>query len=307
MTRQAEGSPLRSVPGSVRSGLNRKQLLLLLLLTLGALLVHGYHPWAEDAEIYVPGVEKLLHSELFPLGAEFFQSHASLTLFPNLLAALVRATHLPLEQVLFFMHLASIFLLLLACWDLSGKCFADPRARWAGVGLIAALLTLPVAGTALYIMDQYVHPRNLVAFASIFGIARVLDKKYVQAALFLAFAAAIHPFMSVFPIFYSFLLVAMEKVDLRLASLASLLPFGITFEPPSKAYHEVALSHPSHYLLRWQWYEWLGIIGPLVILWWFSRMARSRQRRNLDVLCRALIAYQLICAVAALSLSISGR
>src|ERR1700730_10083176 len=111
----ARKPPGGSVADPVRSGLNRKQLLLLLLLTLGALLVHGYHPWAEDAEIYLPGVEKLLHSELFPFGAEFFQSHASLTIFPNLLAALVRATHLPLEQGLFFVHLASIFLLLLAC------------------------------------------------------------------------------------------------------------------------------------------------------------------------------------------------
>jgi hypothetical protein len=307
MTRQVEGPPVSSVPGSVRGGLNRKQLLLLLLLTLGALLVHGYHPWAEDAEIYIPGVEKLLHSELFPFGAEFFQSHASLTLFPNLLAALVRATHLPLEQILFFVHLASIFLLLLACWELSGKCFADPRARWGGVGLIAALLTLPVAGTALYIMDQYVNPRNLAAFASIFSIARILDKKYVQAALFLILAAAIHPFMATFGLFYSVLLVATERLDLRFAGFASLLPFGIAFESPSKAYHEVALLHSFHYLLRWHWYEWLGIVGPLVILWWFSRVARSKQWRNLDLLCRALIPYQLICTVAALALSIPAR
>ena len=34
---------------------------LLLLLTAGALLVHGYHPYAEDAEIYLPGVEKILN------------------------------------------------------------------------------------------------------------------------------------------------------------------------------------------------------------------------------------------------------
>jgi hypothetical protein len=27
-------------------------------------LVSGYHPYAEDAEIYLPGVEKILHPEL---------------------------------------------------------------------------------------------------------------------------------------------------------------------------------------------------------------------------------------------------
>jgi len=60
--------------------------LILLLLTAGALLVEGYHPWAEDAEIYLPGIEKILQPELFPFNAQFFQSHAHLTLFPNLVA-----------------------------------------------------------------------------------------------------------------------------------------------------------------------------------------------------------------------------
>jgi hypothetical protein len=274
---------------------------------MGSLLVHGYHPWAEDAEIYLPGVEKLLQADLFPFGAEFFQSHASLTLFPNLLAALVRTTHLPLELVLFLVHLASIFLLLLACWELSGKCFADSRARWAGVALIGSLLTLPVAGTALYMMDQYVNPRNLVAFALIFSIARVLDRKYVQAALFLIFAAAIHPFMSVFALFLCCLLLWIERFPLGFAGFESLLPLGAIFEPPSRAYHEVALSHPFHYLLRWHWYEWVGMVAPLGILWWFSHLARSNQQRNLDRLCQALIPYQLVCTAAALVLSIPAR
>ena len=131
---------------------------LLLLLTIGALFVHGYHPFAEDAEIYLPGVEKILHPELFPFGAEFFQSHAHLTYFPNLIAASVRVTHLPLEVALFLWQVLSIFLLLLAGWELSSRCFTDTRARWAGVGLLAALLTLPVAGTGLYILDQYLNP-----------------------------------------------------------------------------------------------------------------------------------------------------
>ena len=30
----------------------------LCMLTGGAVLIHGYHPFAEDAEIYLPGVEK---------------------------------------------------------------------------------------------------------------------------------------------------------------------------------------------------------------------------------------------------------
>ncbi|MGA8489557.1 MAG: hypothetical protein WB711_03985 [Terriglobales bacterium] len=284
-----------------------KNFLLLALLTLGALLVHGYHPWAEDAALYLPGVEKILHPELFPFNAQFFESHAHLTFFPNFIAASVRISHLSLEGVLFFWQLTSIFLFLFSCLELAKRCFIDEKARWAGVALIAALLTLPVAGTALYIMDQYLNPRNLVAFAAIFAVVKVIDGKYFQAALFLVFAAAIHPLMSVFVFSYCVVLLGVKKFDLRFASLACLLPFGISFGPPPPAYHQVALSHSYFYLLRWQWYEWLGALAPLVILWWFSRIAGSRKLRNLDQLCRALIIYQLVYLVAAVVLSIPAR
>ena len=85
-------------------GLKLKDFCLLSLLTLGALLVHGYHPWVEDAEIYLPGVEKILHPELFPFNAQFFESHAHLTFFPNFVATSVRLSHLPLIFVLLFWH-----------------------------------------------------------------------------------------------------------------------------------------------------------------------------------------------------------
>ena len=282
-----------------------KNLLFLLLLTLGALFIHGYHPWAEDAELYVPGIEKLLHPELFPFNAQFFEPHAHATFFPNLIAASIRLTHLPLEAALFLWHLASIFLFLLACWELSGRCFADVKARWAGVALIAALLTLPVAGTALYLMDQYLNPRNLSAFAEIFALVRVLDRKYLQAAGFLLFAAAIHPLMSVFAISYCALVAGFQES--KFLSFAAWLPFGLSFDPPPKAYHQVALTHSYHYLTHWQWYEWLGALAPLAILWWFSRLARARQFENVDRLCRALLVFELVCLPAALILSIPPR
>jgi hypothetical protein len=44
-----------------------RDVLILLLLTVGALLVHGYHPGAEDAEIYLPAIVKTLRLKLLPL------------------------------------------------------------------------------------------------------------------------------------------------------------------------------------------------------------------------------------------------
>jgi hypothetical protein len=284
----------------------------LLLLTAGALIVHGYHPWAEDAEIYLPGVEKILHPELFPVGREFFSSHASLTLFPNLIAISVRLTHLPVATGLFLWHVASIFLLLLGCLELSSLFFSSERARWGGVCLVAALLTIPVAGTALYIMDQYLNPRNLAAFAGIFMLVRTLEKKYLRAVLWLFFAAAMHPLMWVFPFSFSVLLVAMDRFESRwkktTSTLANFFLPRIPLAPaPSQIYEKVARLHGYFYIQNWAWYEWVGIAAPLGLFWWFRRMARRRHLSILEKVCHAFVIYGLIFLVAALAVDLPAR
>jgi hypothetical protein len=285
----------------------------LLLLTAGALLVHGYHPFAEDAEIYLPGVEKILHPELFPVGQEFFLSHASMTFFPNAVALSLRITHLPMEAGLLAWQMASIFLLLLACWELSGLFFSSARARWGGVCLVAALLTIPVSGTALYIMDQYLNPRNLAAFAGIFMLARTLEKKYLRAFLWLLFAACMHPLMWVFPFSFCLLFVVMEKLEgrwkgLMPAGVAALVWLQIPLAPaPSAAYHEAAKRHANHYIQNWAWYELLGIVAPLLLFWWFGRMARRRQWWMVERVSRAFIVYGLIYFAVALVFDLPAR
>ena len=290
----------------------------LLLLTAGALLVQGYHPFSEDAEIYLPGVEKILHPQLFPTWPIFFLSHARMTLFPNLVALSLKITHLPFETGLFLWHIASIFLLLLACRELSSLFFQSPRARWGSVCLIAALLSIPVAGTALYIMDQYLNPRNLDAFAGIFMIARTLEKKYLRAGLWLAFAACMHPLMWVYPFSFCLLFVLIDFVGIQnlgslwkrrnAAGFAALVGLGIPLAPvPSAAYHVAAKRHAYHYIQNWAWYELLGIVAPLALFWWFGRIARRRDWRMVERVSFAFILYGLIYLVLALLFDLPAR
>jgi hypothetical protein len=296
--------PPRSTPPKWKSTLG------IGLLTFAAVLVQGYHPFSEDAEIYLPGVEKILHPELFPTGQEFFKSHASMTLFPNVVALSLRVTHLPMEVALFLWHLASTLLLLLACWELSGLFFPGAKkARWGGVCLVAALLTIPVAGTALYIMDQYLNPRNLAAFAGIFMLARTLEKKYLRALLWLAFAACMHPLMWVFPFSFCVLIVVMERFESRWKSVTGIAALlWIPLSPAaSAAYHEAAKRHAYHYIQNWTWYELLGAVAPLFLFWWFARIARRKQWSVLERVSRALVVYGLIYIVAALVVDLPGR
>ncbi len=277
-----------------------------MLLTFLALLIHGYHPGAEDSETYLPGIEKVLHPKLFPVGTEYFQLHAHLTLFPQVIAGSARISHLPFAWVLFLWQIASIFLFLLACRVLAGMLFRDARATWGGVALVAALLTLPVAGTALYIMDQYINPRNMTAFAVVFAVVYVLQMKFWRAALFLIFAAAIHPFMTCFAVSYCLLLAWMgilkTATEARIAtaqdrasapaiaSVCLLLPL-LPLSSAPKGYDAVAVSHAYQYLLQWRWYEMLGAIAPLGILWGFRLLARKNKLANLELVCKSLVVY----------------
>jgi len=292
-----------------------KTAILLSLLTAVSLFTHGYHPYAEDSEIYLPGVERILNPQLFPVGREFFQSHASLTLFPNLVAWSMRATHLPFEAGLFMWHVASIFLLLLACWELSGVLFSTSRAQWGVVCLIAGLLTVPVAGTALYVMDQYLNPRNLAAFAGVFAVAGILEKKYLRAVLWIGFAASMHPMMWAFPFSFCALWVGLQKSESKLGrvvaqgnTMVSVCLMWIPSAPQiSPAYHEAAKLHAYFYVQNWEWYEWLGIVAPLVLLWYFQSIARMRQWMVLAHACRAFVIYGVIYFVVALVVDLPAR
>ena len=285
-------------------GMRPRDILLLLAIGCAAVLIHGYHPNAEDAEIYLPGVEKQLQPSLFPFNQQFFSSHARFTIFPQLIAGSVRATHWPFYKVLLFWHCLSIFLLLFACYYLASMCTTSAAGRWAAVAFVAGLLTLPIAGTALYIMDQYVNPRNLSAFAAVLAIALVLEGRHVLAGLCLLLGLAIHPFMSFFAFALCGLLILMRWAEIRTLSAACVMPLSFLYPTPTPAYHEVALSHPYHYLLHWQWYECLGAIGPLMIFWWFGRLARAQGRNNLRRLCGAAILLGTLSLIVALVLAI---
>ncbi len=296
-----QARPLRNYPRS-------REVALLLLIAFAAILVHGYHPGVEDAEIYLPGIKKTLNPSLYPQNAAFFMSHAHMTLFPKLIAASVRLTHLPLDWAMFLWQWCTIFLLLLACWHVGRLAWRGRSGpRWGGVALVAALLTIPVSGTALYIMDEYVTTRSFSTPAVLFIIVNAAERKYVRALLWTGFTALIHPLMAVFGIAFAAVFLWADRESspwLHTTAAAALLPFGL-FPPLTDAYREVLNSRPYFFLLRWHWYEWMGIFAPLALLWCFRSLARSRGLRTLERMCSALVVFQLIFFGAALAITIA--
>jgi hypothetical protein len=297
----------------LRTTPNARPIAFLLILSAAAVLIHGFHPYVEDGEIYVPGMKHALNPALYPQNPDFFMSHARMTMFPHWIAGSVRITHFSWDWALFLWHFGSIFLFLLGCWRIGRLTFRDPIAAWGGTALVASLLTIPVAGTALYIMDQYLTPRALSTPATLFILVNAIERRWIRTGLWLLFTATIHPLMVVFALCYLVLLLWFERRGVpatipRQAAMAVavLVPLGL-FPPVTDAYREILQSRSYFFLLRWEWYEWLGIFAPLLLLEWFGRIARQQQLALLERLCRVTTLFGLTFFVAALILTIPER
>ena len=117
------------------------------LLTPVVLLVHGYHPLADDGAVYVTGIKKLADPGLYQTDAVFALSPTHLSIFAHVLAGLLRWGHISLPVLLLVCH-AGFDLSLSSRLVASGGTGSFPRrqARWGAVLLAACCFTLPVAG-----------------------------------------------------------------------------------------------------------------------------------------------------------------
>jgi hypothetical protein len=166
------------------------------LLTPAVLLVHGYHPLADDGAVYVTGIKKLANPDLYQSDAVFALSPTRVSVFAHLLAPLIRWA--PLPGLLLVCQLASIFLFLLGSWRVANQLFSTRQARWGAVLLAACCFTLPVAGTSLSIMDPYVTARSFSTPLSLFALATVLEEKWGRSIFWIALVALLHPLMAVY-------------------------------------------------------------------------------------------------------------
>ncbi|MGC2614883.1 MAG: hypothetical protein WA354_12700, partial [Terracidiphilus sp.] len=265
----------------MRSG-RKRNILLILAFSLLAMAVMGYHPGLEDDGVYLTAVKSDLNPALYPHDAPFFRVQLQATLFDKWVADFIHFTHLPVSVSELLFQFVSILLIVLGCWSIAKLLFEDERAQWAGVALTAAMMTLPVAGTALNLVDQHLHPRNVATAFVLLAVSRIMAGKRWQAVPLLLLAFVMHPIMAALGISFSFFLtIAMlEPVHVWLRSLrdslAAAVPLGWIFESPTPIWHRALQTRTYYFLYSWTWYEWLGALGPLFLFWLLWRVALRR-------------------------------
>jgi hypothetical protein len=291
-----------------------------LLLAAFAMLVQGYHPGLEDDAFYLAAIKHNLNPSLFPHDADFFRVQFQATVFDKLIAFSLRSTDVPLEWGILFWQWGVTFLILWGCWRISRRCFAEAHAQWAAVTLVAVLLSLPVSGTGLSLTDQYLHPRALATALILGAIVAVLGGRRMLAGALLAAAFSVHAIMAAFGASYCLFLMwkparrtkterTKTKVDQRRTALlaALLLPLGWIFEPASDAWRRAAATRPFYFVLRWHWYEWLGVVAPLALLWWFRVLAQRRTEAVLALVAERLVYFGVFQLAVALVMLLPAR
>jgi hypothetical protein len=295
--------------------------LALLALTALTLLLNGYHPLAEDGGLYVAGVQLTLDPTLFPHYTVFVSEHLHFSIFAPVLAFVVHFTHLSLAWVVLLTDLLSLWLTFYAAHRILQRTISSEAAQFVGLCLLAAFWTLPIAGTSLLLMDPYVTARSLSTPLSLLAVALALDDRsnlrpIINSALCLIVAAAFHPLMAAYAFAFVFVLrltrlrqryVAYALLALSALALAAILQTVAPTETPA-----IIAAEKSRYywfLSQWQWFELLGLIGPLAVL----AALLTRYRKQSDALnaaaaalCRACIAIGCIATLVVLCFAHEG-
>jgi hypothetical protein len=287
--------------------------ILVLMFTVLGFLVMGYHPGLEDDGVYLSGVKADLDPALYPHDSDFFLLQLQATVFDRSMALFVRVTRIPVEWAELLWQFLSLYLILWSALRIAQKLFPERRSPRAGIALLAAMFTLPVAGTALNLADQHLHPRTVATALILLAVDLVLRQNRWLAVVLLSLAALVHPIMAVFGIsFCFFLALGMNDrfyLSLHLSSpvrpsgfLAAALPVGWIFEPPTPAWRRALQTRTYYFLYQWRWYEWLGALAPFALFWLLFRYSVKRRDDLLARFALALLLYGAFHQLAAMIL-----
>ncbi len=250
-------------------------------LTIFALGVHGYHPYGEDGGLYLAGIKKLLNPAFYPYWTEFVTEHLRFSLFAPFVAGLVRVTHAGLEPVVLVLYLVGMWTTLYAGWMLLERVSPSFLGCCGGVALLACWLDLPIAGTSQMLMDPYVTARTITTPLTLAAAAWALD--FVRSRRHgwhcfgaLVAAALFHPLMAGYALATVAVVLCSATSNARirrwgpwvLLGLAMAAASLLQLHSPAESANYVWIVMTRYYWfpLRWEWFEQVGLVAPLVLL-----------------------------------------
>ena len=274
----------------------RKTLLFLAALSLVAAALLGYHPYAEDGGIYASALALRLNPSLFPAFQAFAVAHTGKSLFIPVVAEVVQRSNLSQEVVLLGLYLLSIAATVVAVYQMSRALFAEPRQQFCATLLFALAMGMPVGGTSLYLADPYLTSRSFSTPLILLGLTALIGRRYRPAAACGIISFAIHPLMTLWAILPAAFLLCWQRstrrmrdfVLLALVVVGVMVAIQIAAPVDSAAVRAASLSRGYWFPSQWQWYEWIGLIAPVLML--LAVASPSRKCRPMSSTAQSLAA-----------------
>jgi hypothetical protein len=170
------------------------------------------------------------------------------------------------------------------------------------------VFSVPVAGTALAIMDPYVTARTLSTPATLLAVAAGVSGRPRWMAVWLLVTALVHPQMSFYAALFLAILWLRRRMFARSHTVALAgMPFLFEFAPAQGAAREALYSRTYFFVSNWTWYEWAGVFAPLGLFFWFSRAPLRRTAPAFRQLAWTAVPFGLMFILAALALISSPR
>jgi len=279
--------------------------------------VLGYHPYAEDGGLYVAEIKHAVDPTLYPWDPEFVTGHLGFGLFTDTVVWLVRSLGMRQEWVLLGLDVVCLWGMLLGVWLIAGRCFEGRRAQIGAVGLVAVCLGVPVGGTSMYLADPYVTARSVTVALTMLGLAAGMARRWGWAWGAMVAAVAVHPLMGGYGVVEGMVLWGvgprMDSVEptsqrrdvghprfLAALGVGAQVCAGVVqgLAPQESAeYVRVAITRYYWFLSEWQWFEWVGLVAPMVIL---GVAAVKAQQDGLRMIARMAVAVGMLGTVVAL-------
>jgi len=194
---------------------------------------------------------------MYPYDAAFFLLYIRMTVFHSFVAAATRVTHIPLDWMIFLLHLISIF-----CFagvpGAHSQVYCGRSCAVGGSGARCSAADAAVTGTALFLVDQHLAPRTLASAFLLFATVAVLNGQ-PRALLWVVLAGLFHPTITAYGIVH-LVVLGMPPIGTRPALFLPALPMS---EPANPIWREMMSHRHFQYPLRWTWYEWLGWVARL--------------------------------------------
>jgi len=289
-----------------------RSFLLVILFSVLAFVVMGYHPGSEDDAVYLTAVKHDLAPKLYPRDAPFFEVQLQATAFDKVIAESIELTTVSVAWGELVWQGLTILLIVASAFLIIRQIIPNPLAQWAGVALLTAMFTLPVAGTALYIVDQHLHPRNIATAFILLGVSRVMARQYWLAAPLLIISFLLHPIMGAMGMSFCFFLALAQMAFVRARvreisesrvltrAAAAAMPLGWMFSPPTDTWRKALSTRTYYFLYQWEWYEWLGAIAPLALFWLLARWAQKRGDKRMAQFAWGVLAFGVFQQVLAM-------